>query len=91
MEQKDQELWKIAKKRVEFKKHLTTYIIMNIFFWALWWFTQGAKGVNYGGVPWPVWPGLGWGIGIAFNYYGAYHSNKVSDIEKEYEKLRNNK
>lgn len=90
MENKDQELWNIAKKRVAFKKHLATYIIMNGFFWAVWWFTQGELGMNFTSTPWPVWPGLGWGIGVAFNYYGAYHSGNANDIQKEYEKLKGN-
>ena len=38
---KDPQLWEIAKKRVEFKSHLTTYIIVNAFFWAIWYFTEG--------------------------------------------------
>lgn len=89
MENRDKELWEIAKKRVDFKKHLALYIIVNGFLWTLWWITQGRHGINYGGMPWLVWSTLGWGIGIIFSYYGAYLSNKVSDIEKEYEKLKN--
>src|SRR5690349_1707888 len=35
MEEKDEKLWRIAKKRAEFKKHLYTYIIINAFLWAI--------------------------------------------------------
>ncbi|HAX47842.1 MAG TPA: hypothetical protein DCX92_02540, partial [Bacteroidetes bacterium] len=31
--QRDERLWKLAKKRAEFKKHLLTYFIVNIFLW----------------------------------------------------------
>lgn len=91
MEQQDNELWKIAKKRVAFKKHLATYIIMNTFFWALWLFSKGFNGIEFHGMPWPVWPGLGWGIGLAFNYFSAYHGENKHSVEKEYEKLKREK
>jgi hypothetical protein len=85
---KDPRLWDIAKKRASFKTHLTTYLVVNAFFWALWYLTGGR---TYGndGVPWPVWPALGWGIGLAFHYFGAYVNNEHESIEKEYNKLQN--
>jgi len=70
-EPKDPELWKIAQKRASFKSHLTVYIIMNIFFWLLWYFSDNTNAGN-DRVPWPVWPMLGWGIGVVFHYLGAY-------------------
>jgi len=88
--QKDQQLWKTAKDRVDFRKHLYTYLVVNTFLWLLWW--AGDDGVNnYGSLnlPWPVFSTVGWGIGLFFNYLGAYHMNgKKSAIEKEYEKLK---
>lgn len=84
--QKDQELWKIAKKRVGFKRHLASYLIVNAFLWFLWWFTDGS---SHGSFPWPVWPMLGWGIGLAFSYRDAYVHSGSSAIDKEYEKLKN--
>ena len=93
MEDKDEQLWRIAKKRAGFKKHLASYIIVNAFLWAMWFFTQGHReigsisidGDNY---PWPIWTTLGWGIGLAFSYYGAYHNDKEADTMKEYQKLK---
>jgi hypothetical protein len=32
---------------------------------------------------------LGWGIGLAFHFYGAYYGNKYDSVQKEYEKLKN--
>ncbi len=81
---KDPELWKIAQKRASFKRHLSTYIIVNCFFWLLWFFTDNDW---HGSAPWPVWPMLGWGIGLAFNYYDAY-GDKSTSVDKEYEKLK---
>jgi hypothetical protein len=36
-----------------------------------------------------MWTLLGWGLGIAFQYAGAYHGNQPFSTEKEYEKLKN--
>jgi hypothetical protein len=91
-EGKDPGLWEIAQKRAKFKRHLMVYIIMNAFFWALWFFTGGVSRVyNNWGLPWPIWPALGWGIGLAFQYADAYVFPKANSIENEYEKLKNNK
>ncbi len=63
-EGKDPQLWDIAKRRASFKTHLATYVIINVFLWAIWFFTDGDR---YGSnLPWPVWSTLGWGIGLVF-------------------------
>lgn len=86
-EEKDKALWRIAKRRAGFKKHLSTYLIVNAFFWGIWFFTDGR---TYGGLmPWPAWASLGWGIGLAFNYASAYHNTDINNTEKEYQKLKN--
>ncbi len=84
--EKERELWKIAKKRVGFKRHLATYIVINAFFWFLWFFTDHND--THAGVPWPIFPMLGWGIGVMFSYLGAYVFTKHDSVEKEYEKLK---
>jgi hypothetical protein len=89
MELKDENLWRIAKKRADFKKHLYTYIIINGFLWAIWYVTRGSQQEELSLVTaWPIWPTLGWGIGVAFNYVDAYHSSKEDSVEREYEKLK---
>ncbi len=98
MENRDEHLWRIAKKRAGFKKHLASYIIVNGFLWLMWYFTQGnaellgndpdlqeLREMNF---PWPIWSTLGWGIGLAFNFYGAYLGDKETDVMKEYQKLK---
>ncbi len=85
--EKDPQLWQLAQKRASFKYHLATYIVVNIFFWVLWYIKGQPNGND--GVPWPVWPMLGWGIGIVFNYIGAYAAPKENLAEKEYDKLKN--
>ena len=86
-QEKDQALWRIAQKRAAFRKSLYTYSIMMIFFWAIWWFTTG-KITGLKGWPWPLWIMLGWGIGIAFQYFGAYQGSKSDLAEEEYQKLK---
>ena len=85
---KDPHLWHLAQRRASFKGHLVTYIILNIFFWALWYFTHNHGEAD--GLPWPVWPMLGWGIGVAFHYASAYLSTRDNTVEREYEKLVHN-
>lgn len=81
---KDPQLWEIARRRVSFRSHLITYMIIIGFFWALLW----IQGGDYDGfAPWPIWPTLGWGIGLAFHYMGAYVYPKENSVKKEYEKL----
>ena len=87
--QKDMELWKLAKKRVSFRKHLATYSIMNIFFWIIWFFTDHKQeDAENGGIQWPIFPMIGWGLGVVFNYLGVFVYNKPDSIEREYEKLK---
>lgn len=83
----EKELWKIAKKRVDFKRHLYLYIISNTMFWLTWAFSGGNEDRHHV-LPWPLWPMLGWGVGLAFNYVGAYHSGKNAAVQKEFEKLK---
>jgi hypothetical protein len=82
MEMQDDPLWKIARKRAKFKQHFAVYLIMSAFFWAIWYFTDRSAYM------WPIWPMLGWGLGLAFNYYQAYHFNEDEMTRKEYEKLK---
>lgn len=77
-------LWNQAKRRAEFKKHLILYIIIIGFLWAIWFLTGSPIG---GGAPWPVWPALGWGLFLAFNYFAAFHGSVDELTHEEYEKL----
>ncbi len=88
MDERDEQLWRIAKKRAGFKKQLASYIIINGFLWALWFFTEGHHDFGNDNIPWPIWSTLGWGIGLAFSYYGAYHDNRETDTMREYQKMK---
>jgi len=84
---RDEKLWKMAKRRVEFKKHLIIYTIVNVFLWCFWLFTGAKYGNSF--FPWPAFVSLGWGIGLAFNFVGAYSGFKDTMIDTEYQKLKN--
>ncbi len=89
--QHDPILWKQAKARVGFQMHLRTYLIINAGLWLIWALTNyafrrdNAEGLVF---PWPLFPMLGWGIGIASHYFTVYWGNGEKNmIEQEYQKL----
>jgi len=75
------ELKEEAQKRVDFKYHLLIYVLVNAGLWVIW-------ALTYTGYPWPVWPLLGWGIGIFFHYLGVYRPMNFFSVEKEIDKLK---
>jgi hypothetical protein len=83
-EVKDEQLWQQAKARADFKTHLTTYMIVNGMLWLAWLATGGIN--SY---PWPIWPTIGWGIGVLLNYLSVYKFTNT--VEREYEKLKGTK
>jgi hypothetical protein len=52
-------------RRLGLDPAVRTYLAVMALLWLIWlvtWLTTGA------GYPWPVWPMLGWGIGVAGRY-----------------------
>lgn len=82
-QQKDEQLWQIAKARASFKWSFTGYFVINTFLVVIWFLSSGPASYF-----WPIWSLLGMGVGVAFQYYYAYHGNKLISIEKEFEKLK---
>jgi len=78
----DSRMYEEARERVKKKKdfygHLTTYVIVGIFFFVLnmltspfdWWF---------------YWPMLGWGIGLASHYFSAFGLPGAEALDEEWE------
>lgn len=88
---RDPELWRIAQKRASFKYHALIYFIFNLLFWTMWYIKLRNNTTPYFDrdvIPWPVWPMVGWGIGLIFHYLSAY-TGKDRLAEKEYDKLKN--
>jgi 2TM domain-containing protein len=77
----DQQLRELAKKRVDFRRHLVVYFIINGLIWTVWLLTEQKY-------PWPIWPTAGWGVGIIFHYIFDYHSLGFLSEEEEYKKLK---
>ncbi len=71
-----------ARKRVkakkEFYQHLTSYIVMGIFFFLL-------NVVTSFGAWWFYWPLLGWGIGVLFHYFDVFGFPGVGSMEGDWE------
>ncbi|MBK7376019.1 MAG: 2TM domain-containing protein [Ferruginibacter sp.] len=95
-EGKDPVLWEIAQKRASFKGHAVSYVIVNAFLWGIWFLSAERRHMNFSDYgwdhfPWPLWPTLGWGVGLAFHFAGAYIFPRANSVEREYEKLKNKK
>ena len=85
---------KKAKQRVkakkEFYEHLSTYIVMGVFFFVL-------NAITAPGRWWFFWPILGWGIGVFFHYLNVFgipglgqfgHDWEREALKKEIERLK---
>jgi hypothetical protein len=82
----DERLRQIAverlKKRSEFGAHLLAYVLVNAFLVAIW-------AMSDSGFFWPVFPIMGWGIGVAFNAWDVYRRPPTEDrIRREIENLK---
>lgn len=69
------------KGKRDFKGHLAVYVIINALLVGIW----AASGGSYF---WPIWPMIGWGVGVAFHGWGAYFERPISetDIQREMQK-----
>ena len=67
-----------AIKRIRAKRafgvHATVYAAVNLFLIAVWAMTRR-------GYFWPIWPLLGWGVGLGIHYSTAFHRRPISDDE----------
>jgi hypothetical protein len=77
----DTQLRQLAHKRVEFRSHLVVYCVIIGALWFIWFITGE-------GYLWPVWPMVGWGIGVVFHYLFDYRQSGFFSEEMEYEKLK---
>jgi hypothetical protein len=75
----DDELQRLARKRLQFRRSSYSYLFVNLFFWAVWWFTSGHI-TGFTGYPWPVWLMLGWGIALVKQYIDAYYSGRNKEL-----------
>jgi 2TM domain len=81
-ELREQAIQRLKKKR-DFKTHLVIYFVVNVFLVAIW-------AVTGAGFFWPVFPILGWGIGVVANGWDVYGRKPISEeeIRREADRLR---
>jgi hypothetical protein len=70
------------KQKSEFLTHLFVYLVVNAFIVVIW-LATGA------GFFWPIFPMLGWGIGLVFHAWDVYWRSPISEeqIRREMERL----
>ena len=77
----------LAVKRLRaktiFKTHLLLYLAVNTMLTMIWVFSNG------GGMFWPIFPIVGWGIALVIHGYVAYQGNIYTEekIQQEMKKL----
>ena len=72
---------KRLKAKRDFKSHLAIYLIVNAMLVGIW----ALSGRGYF---WPIWPIVGWGVGVAVNAWTAYFEKPISEeqIRREMER-----
>ena len=79
---REQAVARLKKKR-DFKTHLLMYVSVNAMLVAIWAITSD------GGMFWPIFPILGWGIGVVANAWEVYGRKPITEeeIQREAERL----
>jgi hypothetical protein len=75
---------KRLKRRRDFAGHLLVYVLVNTFI-VLIWFMSGSNGFF-----WPVFPIVGWGIGVVMNAWDVYRNDEFDGmrIRREMDRLQ---
>jgi hypothetical protein len=70
------------RKRRDFRIHVRVYVAVNTMLVVIW--------VLTGGFFWPIFPILGWGIGVAANAWDAYGRKPIGEdeIQREMEQMQ---
>ena len=68
---------KRLKKRRDFYGHILVYLLVNTFLVVIWAVTTP------GGFFWPVFPLVGWGIGVVMNAWDVYVADEVDEVDEE--------
>lgn len=69
------------KKRRDFAGHLLIYALVNTFLVAIW-FVTGA------GFFWPIFPLVGWGIGVVMNAWDVWRGDEFTEEQVRREMAR---
>jgi 2TM domain len=79
---REEALARLKKKR-DFRSHLFMYVAVNAMLVAIW----AITGADFF---WPIFPILGWGVGVAANAWDVYGRKPISEdeIRREADRLR---
>jgi hypothetical protein len=71
------------KKKRDFRSHVFIYVAVNAMLVVIW----AITGADFF---WPIFPILGWGVGVAANAWDVYGRKPISEeeIRRETERLR---
>jgi hypothetical protein len=74
---------KRLKKRRDFYGHLLVYFLVNVFLVVIWALTDVHRFF------WPVFPIVGWGIGVVMNAWDVFRNDEFGEeeIRREIERL----
>jgi hypothetical protein len=75
-----------VKAREDFRIHLFVYLAINGLLWIIW-YLGGADLAN----PWPIFPLIGWGVGLGIHWYITYgrgEDRREAEIAEEMRRLR---
>lgn len=75
---------KRLKKRRDFYRHVLAYVLVNGFL-VIVWVATGAEGTF-----WPIFPMVGWGIGVIMNAWDVYRDDELDEthIQQEIQRLQ---
>ncbi len=81
-ELREQAIGRLKKKR-DFRAHVFIYVAVNAMLVVIW-------AVTGSGFFWPIFPILGWGVGVAANAWDVYGRKPISEdeIRRETERLK---
>jgi len=89
------------KERQGLVINITAFVLVNIMLWSIWFFSSQSEFIALGEgtsaefpFPWPIFPFLGWGIGLVAHFieysskYGRGAERREEAIEREIERER---
>ena len=79
---------KRLKAKSDFKKQLLAYVAVNTMLTVIWAFTSAGQPWPRG-IFWPIFPIIGWGVGLVIHGYVTYRGNSYTEekIQREMTKL----
>jgi hypothetical protein len=79
---REQAIQRLKKKR-DFRSHVFIYVAVNAMLVVIW-------AVTDSGFFWPIFPMVGWGIGVAANAWDVYGRKPITEdeIRREADRLR---